>query len=109
MFNADAFLAAQAPWQLTTRGKTYTARAVSAPQVARYLAAATGTPAAFKNALESLLREAFPWRPSFRWRGDPVQVILAMPPSQLAATLTDFFASQGLTAQTLSLTMRLSA
>jgi hypothetical protein len=44
-----------------------------------------------------LLRIAFPWRPSYIWRGDPVSIIGAMLPREQAEVLRDFFQSLGVT------------
>lgn len=96
-FSADAFVEALEPWSFSVGGRRYVAHPVSAPSVARFLAAcATGQPNEALVGLRALLREAFPKRLSFLWRGDPVLEILAMAPRARDATLQDFFGSLGL-------------
>lgn len=97
-FSADSFLEALEPWSFTTGGRRYVAQPVSAPRVARFLHACTSAqPNEQHRQLKALLREAFPKRLSFLWRGDPVLEILAMEPRTRDATLKSFFASLGLT------------
>jgi hypothetical protein len=93
-FNADAYREAVAPWTFTAGGRTWQARPVSAPAVQRFhtaLRAAAGDAGRQERALRTLLRQAFPWRFSYRWRGDPVDRLLRLPPDDRQAALADFF------------------
>jgi len=115
-FNADDFRAALRPWHFTVGGETWEARPVSAPAVlafhARFQEIAEKEGAALvqagadmeaikrvrrqaerfrHEAIETLLRRAFPRRFSFQWRGDPVKKLLALDPPVRNATLADFF------------------
>lgn len=92
--NLDALRAAATPWQFVAGGRTYTARPVSVEQVIAYEGEIVGaSAAAILRARRKLLRVAFPWRPSFVWRGDPVDLICESPPGLHAALMADFFAS----------------
>lgn len=96
-FSAEAFLEALEPWSFSVGGRRYVAHPVSAPRIARFLAAcATAEPTDALKALRALLREAFPKRLSMVWRGDPVIEILSMEPRARDATLQSFFACLGL-------------
>lgn len=96
-FSAVTWRAAHAPWTFTTaRRRTYEARPLSGPRVLQFLVETEGArPAAREAALEALLREAFPLRWSFVWRGDPVREILRAPLAEREAILTSFFRFQG--------------
>lgn len=90
----DALRASAEPWAFATGGRTYTARPVSVEQVIAYEAACAGASAAdVMRARRKLLRLAFPWRPSFWWRGDPVAVICAAPPALHRVVMDSFFVS----------------
>lgn len=94
-FNADDFLAAHRPWSFTIGGRTFGARHVSAPSVQRFeqlRAAAKDNVRRQQFALWWLLRRAFPWRLSYLIRGDPVKIMLRLPPAAQAEALRDFFA-----------------
>lgn len=93
-FSADAHRAAYEPWTFTTNGKTYAARPVSALQVMRFFSRAKDEEQ-FITELYILLRHAFPYRMSMRWRGDPVREILKLDRDGLKAAVRDFFSSQG--------------
>jgi len=93
-FNLDAYREANAGWALTVGGRRYAARPVSAEQVLVYQGEIEGaSPKMAQRALRRLLRCAFPWRPSFVWRGDPVNVIMAARPHEQRAMVQDFFES----------------
>lgn len=93
-FDQDAWEAEHRRWTYTTRGRTYVARDVSVPAVQRCFAAiARGEAADVERELRRLLRLAFPWRPSFWWRGDPVALLMGLNPATRQAALADFFAS----------------
>lgn len=85
---------AHRPWEFTAGRRTYVARPVSIEQVIAYEEECIGaSPAALMRARRKLLRVAFPWRPSFVWRGDPVALIMGAAPREHHALVTDFFAS----------------
>jgi hypothetical protein len=94
-FDVDAFRAAHRPWSFTVGGRTFLARHVSAPQCQRFereRAAAGADQRKHRTAFWRILRAAFPWRPSYLTRGDPVRIILdELEPPARAETLTDFF------------------
>jgi len=98
-FSAKAWHAAHAPWTYTTsRGRTCATRPISTPRLIAYFGAIEGASIARQNAeTRELLREAFPWRVSFLWRGDPVDEILESPPGLRKEILRSFFASLGMT------------
>lgn len=95
VFNVDAFRDAHRPWSFTAGGRTHEARPISAPAVIAFHTAfnAASDEAGRLRALRKLLRLAFPWRLSFRWRGDPVDEVLNLEPAARRAALNDFFAS----------------
>jgi hypothetical protein len=67
------------------------------PRVTAYFGAVKGLDLGLRLVwLRSLLREAFPWRFSFEWRGDPVDEIMRAPPPEREAILESFFASLGM-------------
>lgn len=91
-FDADAWRAEHEPWTFTTRGRTYVASPVSVPVLQRFFTMTQGADfATQEREIERVLRVAFPWRPSFQWRGDPVKLILAMEPAARRSALADFF------------------
>jgi hypothetical protein len=93
-FNLDAFRAAHRPWSFQVGGFTFEARHVSARQVLRYedrVRAAGKDERKLLSAVTWLLRRAFPFRPSYFWRGDPVGAILRLEPAARRAALADFF------------------
>lgn len=94
-FDLASYRAAQQPWVTTLDGHQFVARHVSAAHVQRhYRAAATKDPAVMARSLRWLLRKAFPWRPSYIWRGDPVRLLLErLSPRDRLEALTDFFGS----------------
>lgn len=90
----DALRASAEPWSFATGGRTYVARPVSVEQVIAYEARIAGASATdVMRARRQLLRLAFPWRPSFMWRGDPVAVICSAPPALHRVVIESFFAS----------------
>jgi hypothetical protein len=92
-FDLDA---ANELWAFRTRGHTYYARPVSPEQVMEYshrLAKVANDPPALTRVHRWFFRQAFPWRPSFLWLGDPVDVILATRPAERDVLLKSFFAS----------------
>lgn len=102
-FDVDAFREAHRPWAFTYRGRAFPARHVSALLVLEYedrvrRAAAVGKTNAGRGArlhlaaLHILLRHAYPWRPTYLIRGDPVKIILGLEPAARAEALKDFFA-----------------
>lgn len=91
-FDLDAYREAHRPWTFRAGGFAFEARILSAEHVRRFNAELAGADAAGQRAaLARLLRAAFPWRFSYRWRGDPVTRILALEPAALDATLSSFF------------------
>lgn len=107
-FNVDAFREAHRPWSFTVGGKTFGARHVSAPDCQRFdrMRVAAGIDAKkHMRAIWWILRRAFPWRPSYMLRGDPVKIILALEPAARGEAMADFFGSlQGLSPTTLQKT-----
>jgi hypothetical protein len=101
VFDLDAYREAHQPFSFAAGGRRYYARHVSAGQMSAYFRAAeTGDIAVIEKALRALLRTAFPWRPSFIWRGDPVDLILRrLPPDERRAVMTDFFGFLGVIAK----------
>lgn len=98
-FSVETWRAAQRPWTCTVRGRTYTARPLSAPRVAAFLGEMEGAGhARGEQLLRALLREAFPKRLSMRWRGDPVEYLMQLPVAGRRAMLADFFDSLGIAA-----------
>lgn len=103
MFDVDAFQAAHLPWSFTLGGRTFGAKHVSAPRVAKYERKLNDAAALFAKsplranlarytALRWLLRCAFPWRIDYLWRGDPVRLLIHLPPAARTEALKDFFA-----------------
>lgn len=94
-FSYSSWQAARRPWELEINGRTWVARPVSAETVLAYQGELLGASqsASWKATLK-LLRKAFPWRPSFYWRGDPVKAfaqIIRDAPDAAAVALQDFF------------------
>lgn len=94
-FSFSSWQAARRPWELEIDGRRWVARPVSAERVLRYQAALIGASVedGWKATL-SLLRDAFPRRPSYAWRGDPVTHfarVIREAPEAATAALTDFF------------------
>lgn len=97
-FSSKAWLDAHQPWTYTTtRRRTYAARPISTPRLIAYFGAMEGA-SIQRQQIETraLLREAFPMRLSFAWRGDPVDEIIEAPPEQQGEILRSFFASLGM-------------
>lgn len=102
-FDLKSFREAHRPWTFAIgegrRRRVFSSRHVSGPCVLRYLdmwTEAKGNGRSLKRALYYLLRMAFPWRPSYMLRGDPVKIILNLEQQARAAALQDFFVSLGL-------------
>ncbi len=92
--NLDALREAHRPWSFTTGRRTYVARPVSVEQVIAYEGECIGASVAVRmRALRRLLRQAFPWRPSFLWRGDPVAIVMGASPPVHHQLVRDFFGS----------------
>lgn len=101
-FDADAYRRARVPWTLTLDGTTYTATWVSVEVMRRFhesREAVKDSEEGLRAAVRALLREAFPRRVHYRWRGDPVDKLLALETPVLVAALTDFFAWWGARSQ----------
>jgi hypothetical protein len=95
-FDVEEFRVAHRPWQFTVGARTYGARHISAPQMFQYqedIVAAAGNRRRQERLLRRLLRRAFPWRPSYLLRGDPVRTVLQLEPAARQAALHDFFAA----------------
>jgi hypothetical protein len=97
-FDVNAFREAHRPWSLTVGARTFGARHVSAMAVQeferRYEKAkvARDVHRATQRAWWWVLRRAFPWRPTYAMRGDPVKIILReLEPPARAEALRDFF------------------
>lgn len=94
-FSFSSWQAARRPWELEIDGRKWVARPVSSERVLRYQMELIGASvdAGWKATL-ALLRDAFPWRPSYVWRGDPVKHfarIIRDAPEAATAALQDFF------------------
>lgn len=107
-FDSTQWTEAHQPWTVTVGGRTFTARHVSAPQAMAYQRRLADAQALPKSPDESdaqhamritkacliaqhwILRVAFPWRISYL-RGDPVALILKLPPGAKHEALADFF------------------
>jgi hypothetical protein len=97
----DAWRAINPTWSLTLDGYTYRARPVSARAVAEWVVALGKATADEQFRLyEKLYRLAFPWVPSYLWRGDPVAKIMALPPAAFVEVKADFFHHLGVAKQT---------
>lgn len=94
-FSFSSWQAARRPWELEIDGRRWVARPVSAERVLRYQVALMGASVeAGWQATLALLRDAFPWRPSYVWRGDPVKHfarIIREAPEAATSALQDFF------------------
>lgn len=100
-FDADAWEEAQQPWVFSSGGQSWPARPIGSQEVTRaatQLAAAD--PLEALRITRRLLRLAFPWRFSMRWRGDPVALIMALPAAALKELLESFFVWAGLRSET---------
>lgn len=96
----QALREAHQPWSFAAGGRSYVARPVSIEQVIAYEGECVGaSPTALLAARRKLLRIAFPWRPSFLWRGDPVALIMGATPRVHQALISDFFVSLRLPAE----------
>lgn len=86
---------ARQTWELEIGGRSWRARPVSAHRVMLYQAQLLGAGEAQGWALVlELLRDAFPWRPSYMWRGDPVKHFARLirdTPEAASEALRDFF------------------
>jgi hypothetical protein len=85
------------PFAMEISRKLFVARAVRWSDLRAYLrAAATGDPKRIRRAAQELIMRAFPWRPSFLWRGDP-SIVLTKDMRQLVrvAALRDCLRSVG--------------
>lgn len=94
-FDLDAYRAAHELWTFTANRRAYVSRPVSAEHMLTYQRKIAGaTPERQLLALRWLFRQAFPWRPSFMWRGDPVQILMrGTRPGERDQILADFFVS----------------
>ncbi len=94
-FSTTSWHAARRTWTLEIDGRAWTARPVSLPAViAYYHELSTVTPDKGWDVTAKLLRLAFPWRLSFRWRGDPVKVFRQLArdyPDAARQAMVDFF------------------
>ena len=92
-FNVDAFRESHRPWSFTVGAVTFLGRHVSAMTVMRYedMLKAARHPRQMTNAVRWLLRHAFPWRPSYLLRGDPVSILMGLEPQARREALDDFF------------------
>lgn len=94
-FSFSSWQAARRTWELEIDGRRWVARPVSAERVLAYHGELVGASVAqgWKITL-ALLRDAFPWRPSYWWRGDPVKYfarVIRVAPDAATAALQDFF------------------
>lgn len=90
----DALRATYEPWSFTTGGRRYVARPVSIEQVIAHEAACVGESSVrILEERRKLLRLAFPWRLSYRWRGDPVALICGAEPAVYREIWESFSAS----------------
>ena len=92
-FDVDAFRDAHRPFGFSAGGRSFESQHVSAPAVAAFFAAfqIARTEADRARALTKILRLAFPMRLSYRWRGDPVRILLALEPAARNEALLSFF------------------
>lgn len=91
-FDLDAFREAHRPWSFRAGGFTHVARILSAAHILAFnVAVSDADEAVREGALAQLLRHAFPWRFSYRWRGDPVHRILSLEPAARLELLKSFF------------------
>jgi hypothetical protein len=91
-FSVDAVKQAWTPWTLEIDGVTYTERLVSVEQVRRFWSGLESPDEGTRTqAVKKLLRAAFPWRPHYVWKGDPVDKFLKLDPPLQAKALQDFF------------------
>lgn len=94
-FSLTSWHAARRTWQLEIDGRSWTARPVSLPVVIAYQQKLLGaSPTEGWDLTADLLRHAFPWRLSYRWRGDPVKRFRTMArdyPDAARQAMVDFF------------------
>lgn len=94
-FSYDSWKAARRPWELVIDGRSWVARPVSAERVLAYQLELVGASNdAGWTATLALLREAFPWRPSYYWRKDPVKEfarVIREAPDAATEAIKDFF------------------
>lgn len=79
------------PWRWLSRWwirtcRTWVAKPISTPQMLA-LQAARQDPIAYLLALTPVLRAVLPWRWWYRWVGDPVALILRLPPELMTRVL----------------------
>jgi hypothetical protein len=91
----SSWQAARRPWELEIDGRRWVARPVSAERVMAYQGALIGASVeqGWAETLK-LLRDAFPWRPSYVWRGDPVKAfaeVIRVAPDAATEALQSFF------------------
>jgi hypothetical protein len=83
-------------WSVTLDGLTYRARPVSARYVADWWEKYSGAKGREQfQLLEAVFREAFPWRISYAWLGDPVKKIMALPLAEFMEIRSSFFGHLG--------------
>jgi hypothetical protein len=94
-FDVDKFRESHRPWEFHIGAQTFTARHVSTPAVLAFHADfnGAGNERDRLRALRRLLRQAFPWRPSYLGRGDPVRMLLYLEPAARSEALDSFFES----------------
>lgn len=94
-FSTTSWHAARRVWTLEIDGRQWVARPVSLPDVITYQTKLlTATAAEGWELTAALLRLAFPWRPSFWWRGDPVAAFRQLArdyPDAARQAMVDFF------------------
>lgn len=96
MHDGDAWKERNPAWSVKLDGYVYRARPVSAKAVAGLIETLGGAgPVRQLQLYEKLFRLAFPWVPSYVWRGDPVQKIMALPPAAFREVRDDFFGHLG--------------
>lgn len=92
-FDVDAWRESQQRWGVKLDGREYFAREVSAPAViAAHLELQGASTMQERKILRGLLRLAFPWQMSMRWRGDPVKLLDQLPPDAWRKVVASFFA-----------------
>jgi hypothetical protein len=94
MFDLEAYRAARRPWSFKTDdGRLFVAKHVSAMDALRFQEMGEAATRARQQviALRFILRRAFPWRPSYMLRGDPVEIILNFEPLARSEAMADFF------------------
>ena len=95
-YSAVLFADAECPSTYRLGRSAWTARPVSAPQMLRYQAArAKGDMVATVVALYAILRAAFPRRWYYRFYGDPVRMIMALPQDLRERCINELFRVPG--------------